>query len=329
MRRLTERCLALGWLMAFASNADGQSAIVGTVYDSLSAHGPLPRAIVVLVERSRYVTADSMGRFRIDSLPPGRYTLGLLHAVLDSFDLTAPPQSIDVADSGTTVVELATPSAASAYSQGCAVRLAAVARKADVVEYLKISAACARLARRASEQTAGFTPRDTIGIAGPTSQALPAVVVRDSVRSLSPLAMYGFEDRRRLGLGAFVTPEMMAKQHYESLPALLSTVRGVRVFFGTSGEPDVYLRGMVRPYCVPSVFLDGALFHLGGGPISSDPYSLSNRSRRLSTALRDLHSIVPPGAIKAIEVYSNPGAMPAQFDYSSSTGCGSIVIWTR
>lgn len=329
MRRFTERCLSLGWLMAFASNAASQSSIVGTVYDSLSAHGPLPRAIVVLVERSRYVAADSMGRFRIDSLPPGRYTLGLLHAVLDSFDLGSPLRAVDVAGVGTTDVTLATPSAASAYLHGCAVRLATVATRADVVEYLKISAACARLARRAGEQTARISPRETIGIAAPTSQALPAVVVRDSVRSPSPLAMYGFEDRRRLGLGAFVTPEMMAKQHFESLPALLSTVRGVRVFFGTSGEPDVYLRGMVQPYCVPSVFLDGALFHRGGGPISSDPFVLSNRSRRLSTAVRDLHSIVPPWAIKAIEVYSSAGSIPAQFDYTSSTGCGSVVIWTR
>lgn len=329
MRRFTERCLALGWLMAFAPNAACQSSIVGTVYDSLGARGPLRGAIVVLIERSHYVTADSAGRFRIDGLPPGRYTLGLLHPVLDSFDLTAARRVVDVDSATETLSTLATHSAVTAYLHGCAARLAEVARREDAVAYLKISAACARLARRASEQTAGVMPRDTTAAAARPSQTLPPVMVRDSVRSLSPLAMYGFEDRRRMGLGAFVTPEMLAKHHYESLPALLSTVRGVRIAYGNRGEPAVYLRGMVVPYCVPSIFLDGALFHLGGGPIGSDPYSLTSRSRSLSTALRDLYSIVPPWAVKAIEVYSNPGSTPAQFDYTSSTGCGSIVIWTR
>lgn len=329
MRLLRRPLFAALLLMGTAAGAASQSAIVGSVHDSLSAHGPLSRAVVVLVERSLYVTADSLGRFRIDNLPAGRYTLNMLHAVLDSFDLSTPRHLVDVDGVSVVEVALATPSAATAYLQGCAARLSAVARKADVVAYLRISAACSRIARRASEETAAFALRDSVGAASPAAQALPAVMVRDSVRSLSPLAMYGFEDRRRMGLGAFVTPEMMEKQHCESLPALLSTVRGVRVAFGNRGEPATYLRGMVEPYCVPSIFLNGALLHLGGGPVNSDPYSLTNRSRLLSTTLRDLYSIVPPSAVRAIEVYSNPGSTPAQFDYTSSTGCGSIVIWTR
>ena len=75
---------------AHALQQAGQATIVGTVYDSLSVHGPLPRAQIVLVGRSRYVQADSLGRFRIEGLAPGRYSLGLLHPVLDSFDLSAP-----------------------------------------------------------------------------------------------------------------------------------------------------------------------------------------------------------------------------------------------
>ncbi|MHB1068891.1 MAG: carboxypeptidase-like regulatory domain-containing protein [Gemmatimonadaceae bacterium] len=130
-----------------AAPAAGQSSVVGTVFDSLNTHRPLSNAVVVLVERSRYATTDSMGRFRFDNVPAGRYRLGILHAVLDSFDLAAPPRPIDVADSGTTVVELATPSAESAYLHGCAIRLSEVANKADVVAYLRISTACAKLAR--------------------------------------------------------------------------------------------------------------------------------------------------------------------------------------
>ncbi|MHB1068890.1 MAG: TonB-dependent receptor plug domain-containing protein [Gemmatimonadaceae bacterium] len=143
------------------------------------------------------------------------------------------------------------------------------------------------------------------------------MIVRDSAHALSPMAMYGFADRRRLGLGAFLGLEELAKHHHETLAALLSTVRGVRVEWGARGQPTLFLRGTSEGSCRPTYFIDGALFEL--------PWAISRRPDPLG----DLGAIAPPWTIKGIEVYSNPGAMPAQFDYSSSTGCGSIVIWTR
>jgi hypothetical protein len=289
----------------------------------------------VLVERSRYATSDAMGRFRFDSVAPGRYSLSILHAVLDSFDLTSPTRVVDVPSEGTVTVDLATPSAATAYLMGCARRLSEVAKKEDVVAYLLISASCTRISRRAAQQTAVVPTIDSTGAVAPRSQALPAVVVRDSVRSVSPLAMYGFEDRRRMGLGAYVTPEMLATTHYESLPSLLASVRGVRVEYGSTGEPSVYLRGYASPRCIPAVFVDGALYFLpgrgstvGGGP-TAGATALARRSQSISTAFRDLSTSAPPWEVKAIEVYANPGSIPAQFDYTTWTGCGSIVIWTR
>lgn len=138
MTRFALLTSVLRLLVVAATPAASQSSIVGTVYDSLSIHGPLPGAMVVLVERSRYATADASGRFRFEDLPAGRYSLGLLHAVLDSFDLVAPLQVVEVANGTNTIVALATPSAVSAYTLGCAARLSQVARKADVVAYLKI-----------------------------------------------------------------------------------------------------------------------------------------------------------------------------------------------
>lgn len=317
--QLLARLASVLWMAACtAVPAVGQSRIVGTVYDSLSARRPLPNAVVVLVERSLYATTDSMGRFRFDSVPAGHYRLDFLHPVLDSFDLAAPPRPIDVADSGATVVELATPSAESAYLRGCAVRLSEVANKADVAAYLRISTSCAKLARRAAQQTAATREPDLLEAGSRADpQILQPVVVRDSARSLSPMAMYGFGDRRRLGLGAYFGPEELAKHRHETLAALLGTVRGVRVEWGASGQPEVFLRGNKEGSCVPTYFIDGALYYL--------PLPILHRA----DAFRDISAIAPPWTIKGIEVYSNPGAMPAQFDYSSSTGCGSIVIWTR
>lgn len=324
MTRYAVRISVLFLCAAIATPAASQSSIVGTVYDSLSVRGPLPNAVVVLIERSLYATTDANGRFSFVNVPVGQYSLGILHAVLDSFDLVAPLRVVDVLDGTNTVVALATPSAASAYMLGCATRLADVASKSDVVAYLKMGASCSRLARRAARETAA-TPgaSDSTVRTRPDAQMLQPVVVRDTMRSMSPMAMYGFEDRRRLGLGKFFTTDDLAKHHYESLAALLGAVQGVRVEWGTSGQPTVYLRGNKEGSCHPTYFVDGALFAV---PLSS---AQNPGSRFYRSVMSDISGFAPPSQIKGIEVYSTSGVIPAQFDYSSSTGCGSIVIWTR
>ena len=79
---------------------------------------------VVLVERGKYVTTGARGEFRFDSVPEGRYSLGLMHAVLDSFDLVVPLVPISVANGQVTEILLTTPSARTAHTLGCASGLA-------------------------------------------------------------------------------------------------------------------------------------------------------------------------------------------------------------
>jgi hypothetical protein len=50
---------------------------------------------------------------------------------------------------------------------------------------------------------------------------------------------------------------------------------------------------------------------------------------RVTAPFSDLAAVARPEFIKGIEIYANPGTIPAQYDLTSSTGCGSIVIWTR
>jgi hypothetical protein len=111
--------LAYAALALHAVRASAQGSIAGTVYDSLSTRAPLANATVVLVERSRYATTDARGHFQIDSVPDGRYTLGFMHPVLDSLDLTAPVVSVDVTGGLRTVVTLSTPGPAVAYAHMC------------------------------------------------------------------------------------------------------------------------------------------------------------------------------------------------------------------
>ena len=102
---------------AGARPAAAGAAITGAVHDSL-ARRPLAGALVQLVSAgegasvSRAVTADSLGRFRFDSVPAGRYAVGFLHPVLDSLGIESPARQVTVAHEGTVQLDLATPSPA-------------------------------------------------------------------------------------------------------------------------------------------------------------------------------------------------------------------------
>ena len=72
--------------------AAGQQSVEGTVYDSL-LHASLRDADVWLRGSDRHARTDGNGRFRLDSIAPGRYTLLVSHPGLDSagvFTLAAP-----------------------------------------------------------------------------------------------------------------------------------------------------------------------------------------------------------------------------------------------
>ncbi|MHB1311711.1 MAG: carboxypeptidase-like regulatory domain-containing protein [Gemmatimonadaceae bacterium] len=319
--------IGLSLVAAVAAPASSQSRIVGSVYDSLGSRGPLKQATLVLVERSQYSTSDDRGQFTFDDVPAGRYSLAILHAVLDSFDLVAPVRLIDVPSSGAVRVALATPSAATAFRLACGDGLPSAEGKKVVVQYLKLRAVCAALARRAAQQEPRAEPADSASRDGPRVQPMQPVIVRDSVRVLrSAMERSGFDERRRLGLGAFVTADILSKHHYESLATLLGTVRGVHIEYGTSGRPAIYFVGTKDTYCFPSFFVDGALYHL---PLPTLRRMTVGQEDPNGIAFGDISAIVPPAVIKGIEVYSSAGGIPPQFDYSSSTGCGSVVIWTR
>jgi hypothetical protein len=113
------RAIAIGALALSAVRAGAQESITGIVYDSLTSRAPVANATVMLVELSRYASTDTHGRFRIDSVPAGRYTLGFTFAALDALDLALPAVPIDVVDGRRPVITLASPSAATMYQRIC------------------------------------------------------------------------------------------------------------------------------------------------------------------------------------------------------------------
>jgi hypothetical protein len=96
--------------------AAAQRPLQGTVYDSL-LHAPLRGAEVWVRGSAQHATTDADGRFELDSLAAGRYTLLVSHPGLDSaglFTLAVPVNATDGA-----IVRIATPSLATVWLRRC------------------------------------------------------------------------------------------------------------------------------------------------------------------------------------------------------------------
>ncbi|MDQ6717512.1 MAG: carboxypeptidase regulatory-like domain-containing protein [Gemmatimonadota bacterium] len=100
----------------------GTSAIIGIAIDSLHRR-PLSGAEVMVAGANRTVITDSLGRFRMDSLPAGQYQVGLFHPLLDSLGISLASPKFSVGVDSTSVVRLAVPSAATLVAQTCKSRM--------------------------------------------------------------------------------------------------------------------------------------------------------------------------------------------------------------
>lgn len=90
----------------------------GTVVDSVRG-GFLKGASVALVGPSRMALTDSLGRFRIDSIPPGEYTLALFDELLDSLAITVLSAPTRFVPGDTVTVNLAIPSQSTIVAAKC------------------------------------------------------------------------------------------------------------------------------------------------------------------------------------------------------------------
>jgi hypothetical protein len=108
-------CVAGAWISGKAKPAGPQppfrhGVVAGLVADSLYG-GPLIGAQISIEGVNSEVLTDSMGRFRVDSVPPGRYRIGIFHPLLDSLGMSIASPPLDVAADSTLSLVFATPSA--------------------------------------------------------------------------------------------------------------------------------------------------------------------------------------------------------------------------
>jgi hypothetical protein len=92
----------------------------GVVIDSLDGGGPLVGADVTIEGMNGGGKTDSLGRYRIDSIPPGDHRVAVYHPVLDAAGLGLYTAPITFKPGVETTVSLATPSARLVIGQLCA-----------------------------------------------------------------------------------------------------------------------------------------------------------------------------------------------------------------
>lgn len=93
-------------------------SIIGLVVDSLYGR-PLVGAQISVEGVNSQAFTDSTGRFRVDSVPAGRYRIGVFHPLLDSLELSIASPPLAVAAGKTLSVIFATPSAATFVRLSC------------------------------------------------------------------------------------------------------------------------------------------------------------------------------------------------------------------
>ena len=99
----------------------GKASITGVIVDSLHAEY-LAGAEVLVDGAARTVFTDSVGRFRLDSLAPGTYQVGVYHAVLDSLGIALATKPFHVGPDSVSIVVLGVPSAETMIARSCAPR---------------------------------------------------------------------------------------------------------------------------------------------------------------------------------------------------------------
>ncbi|MGH7605247.1 MAG: carboxypeptidase regulatory-like domain-containing protein [Gemmatimonadaceae bacterium] len=124
-------------------------------------------------------------------------------------------------------------------------------------------------------------------------------------RRTAELNKIGFNQRRKMGFGYFVTPDQLEKVRPAWVTDILKTVPGMRVLNGPHGD-FVFSARTVGSACM-KYFIDDI------------PYSELEPG--------DVNSFVAAGEVMAVEVYQET-MVPPQYA-KGGTSCTTVLLWTK
>ncbi|MEP6690259.1 MAG: hypothetical protein ABJD07_03830 [Gemmatimonadaceae bacterium] len=195
-------------------------------------------------------------------------------------------------------VKLATPRIVVADSGGVFVFAVPVARRYSL------------LARRIGYDPAMAT-FDSADIAGGTELRLrrrPASL--DTVTTVGPrerqIYMDGFEYRKHLGIGIFLTRDQLIAKGTPSLAELMHYIPPAGGFSGVNND----VMSVRAVSCSPLVFMDGVKLNGSGD------------------ATTEYHRMFDGRTFEAVEIYKGHTQLPGEFG-GYDAKCGAVVVWTR
>jgi hypothetical protein len=147
------------------------------------------------------------------------------------------------------------------------------------------------------------------------SEAVTLAAVEVAVgRTSAALAERGYYDRQRRGMGSYMTGDRIEQLRPVRTVDIFRRMRGFKVVYDARGYLDL------RPTRGPANLADDCqtpLIFLDGVPI---PARTSTREDALSA--------IHPESLAAVEAYSGPASIPAEFNVTGSA-CGVVLLWTR
>jgi hypothetical protein len=139
-------------------------------------------------------------------------------------------------------------------------------------------------------------------------QPMTRVVIEDR---LANIRLEGFENRKKMGIGHFITRGEIEARNPLQLTDMVRTVPGANVRSVGMGRSILRFtraaaKGRGGGDCPPTYFIDGVM---------AVGYNLDD---------------MPVGDVEAIELYSGLSSLPSEFAKARpNLACGTVVIWTR
>jgi hypothetical protein len=120
------------------------------------------------------------------------------------------------------------------------------------------------------------------------------------------LNLVGFTDRKKMGLGHFMTEDQIAEKDPQIMTDIFTTMPGIQVNY-SSGQPVLTSSRTAGGGCV-KYYVDDV------------PYSEQTPG--------DINDYMRPEEVSAVEVF-NSVDVPAQYTQAGNSSCAVIVIWTK
>jgi hypothetical protein len=299
---------------------------------------------------SRVTRTDSVGRYRIDSLPAGRWLLEISSALLDSLQLALGAREVRIEAGAITRVDLSLPSEAMVRAAIESAERSVVQSAVDTATgelQLTGTASIAGVVRGAvGELLAGVQlhVRDARGSVTSDSAgryllaALPAGTHVLVVRRLGYALLEQVVELRDDGR----TTADLRLERSVSLDSMRVTALGGRFReFEFNRGANIFGRYLTRDQILRRRPADVAelLHRLGGFTVIGQGGSARVFTKRESMARQPCETNividrvqrrrindVPPPRIVGLEAYTGPGSFSSDFDFDAR--CGLIVIWT-